>query len=158
VQAHVSKEVYMKKILLVLAAVAAMLAVAAASPGAEIPVVGKALAVGTINTPMTLKVKPGAMIVERFTVAPGGDFGWHTHGSPVAVVVTGGTLTVFDPTIADCKPFKVSKGQSFIEPPNHLHLARNDGSKPARLYAMYIGVPKSGSPNLPGKQPTGCDA
>jgi quercetin dioxygenase-like cupin family protein len=148
----------MKKIPFILAAVAATLAVAAASLGAEVPVVAKALAVGTINTPMTLKVKPGAMIVESFTVAPGGDFGWHTHGSPVAVVVTGGTLTVFDPTIAGCAPFQVSKGQAFIEPPNHLHLARNDGSKPATLYAMYIGVPKSGSPNLPGKQPTGCNA
>jgi quercetin dioxygenase-like cupin family protein len=148
----------MKKIALILAAVAATLAIASASLGAEVPIVAKALGVGTINTPMTLKVKPGAMIVESFTVAPGGDFGWHTHGAPVAVVVTGGTLTVFDPSVGGCAPFKVSKGQAFIEPANHIHLARNDGSKPATLYAMYIGVPKSGSPNLPGKQPAGCAA
>jgi len=148
----------MKKVMLILAAVTALLALAAASLGAEVPVVAKALAVGTINTPMTLEVKPGAMIVEKFTVAPGGDFGWHVHGSPVAVVVTGGTLTVFDPTIGGCAPCQVSKGQAFIEPPNHIHLARNDSTKPATLYAMYIGVPKSGSPNLPGKQPAGCDA
>ena len=38
------------------------------------------------------------MILETYTIKPGGSFGWHAHGAPVAVVVTAGTLTVFDPT------------------------------------------------------------
>ena len=91
-------------------------------------------------------------------MAPGGNFGWHTHGSAVAVVVTGGTLTVFDPLVANCAPFKVGKGQAFIEPANHIHLARNDGTKPVTLYATYLGVPKTSKPNIPGQQPSGCSA
>jgi quercetin dioxygenase-like cupin family protein len=107
---------------------------------------------------MSLKVKPGALAVEAITVNPGGSFGWHTHGAPVAVVVTSGTLTVFDPTVAKCSPFKVSKGQAFIEPANHIHLARNDTARPATLYATYLGIPKGVHSDKPGTQPAGCNA
>jgi quercetin dioxygenase-like cupin family protein len=143
--------------MLLIAVGAAALAAAATSLGAEPPVVAQPLAAGTIKSPLTVKVKPGLMVVTSITVAPGGNFGWHTHGSPVAVVVTGGTLTVFDPEIGNCAPFKVSKGQAFIEPANHVHLARNDGSKPATLYATYLGVPNGAKPNAPAKQPAGCN-
>jgi quercetin dioxygenase-like cupin family protein len=146
------------KVMLLATAAALALVVAASSFGAEPPIVAKALALGTSASPMTIKMKPGAMVLESITVAPGGNFGWHTHGSPVAVVVTGGTLTVFDPSVNGCAAFKVSKGQSFVEPANHLHLARNDGTKPATLYALYLGVPKGAQANLPGTQPAGCNA
>jgi len=138
------------------AAVAALVA-ATASFGAAPPIVAKGRAVGTIASPITVKVKPGAMVVETITINPGGTFGWHTHGAPVAVVVTGGTLTVLDPSVNNCAPFKVSKGMAFIEPANHLHLARNDGSKPVTVYATYLGVPKGAAANKPGKQPAGCN-
>ena len=139
-----------------LVAVAA-LATAATSFGAAPPIVAQPRAVGTIASPITVKVKPGAMVVESITIKPGGSFGWHTHGAPVAVVVTAGTLTVFDPSINNCAPFKVSKGKAFIEPANHLHLARNDGSTPATVYATYLGVPKGAPANKPGAQPAGCN-
>jgi quercetin dioxygenase-like cupin family protein len=147
----------MKKIVLLIAAATALVA-ATASTGAEAPVVAKALGVGTMKTPMSLQVKPGTLAVERLTVNPGGSFGWHTHGAPVAVVVTSGTLTVFDPTVANCAPFKVSKGQAFIEPANHVHLARNDGAKPATVYATYLGIPKGIHSDKPAEQPAGCSA
>src|SRR5690348_6039546 len=118
----------MKVTLAVAAAVAALVA-AAAAIAAKPPIFAQARAVGTIKTPFTLPVKPGAMVLDTITVQPGGNFGWHTHGSPVAVIITKGTLTVFDPTVGNCTPFKVSKGQSFIEPANHVHLARNDTKK-----------------------------
>jgi quercetin dioxygenase-like cupin family protein len=76
----------------------------------------------------------------------------------VAVVVTGGTLTVFDPSVAGCAPFTVSKGQSFVEPANHVHLARNDSKTPATLYVLYLGVPKSAQPNIGTAEPAGCNA
>jgi quercetin dioxygenase-like cupin family protein len=129
---------------------------AAPSLGAAPPIVAKALGLGTIKSGYTIAVKPGAMIVDKITIAPGGDFGWHTHGSPVAVTITSGTLTVFDKTVANCVPFHVSKGQSFFEPANHLHRAVNLTSKPVTLYAIYLGVPKGAAPNAPGTQPAGC--
>ena len=146
----------MKTMLLIAAASAALVA-AATSLGAVPPVVATPVAAGTIASPITVKVKPGAMVVTSITVAPGGNFGWHTHGAPVAVVVTGGTLTVFDPAIGNCAPFKVSKGQAFVEPANHVHLARNEGSKPATLYATYLGVSTGAKPNAPAKRPAGCN-
>ena len=140
------------------AAAAAALVMAAPSVGAGSPIVAKVVAQGTLASPLTIKAKAGAMIVESYTVKPGGSFGWHVHGSPVAVVVASGTLTVLDPTVANCKPFKVSKGASFFEPANHIHLARNDTSKPVVVYAVYLGVPKGGEPNVGETQPAGCNA
>ena len=86
------------------------LATAAPSLGGDAPIFAKALAVGTMKA-TTINATAGSMILDAITIKPGGSFGWHTHSSPVAVVVTGGTLTVFDPSVANCAPFKVSKGQ-----------------------------------------------
>ena len=75
--------------------------------------------------------------------SPGRSFGWHTHGSAVAVVVTAGTLTVFDP---DGREVRAVQG---VEGPG-VHRARR--SRPprterqaktrSRFYAMYLGIPK----------------
>jgi hypothetical protein len=77
------------------------LAVAAPSVAAAPPIVAKPLAVGMIKA-TTIKAQSGAAILEQITIAPGGSFGWHRHGAPVAVVVAKGTLTVMDPTIGNC--------------------------------------------------------
>ena len=91
------------------------LAAAAPSFGSGPPIVARILAVGKMQA-TTIDVKAGTTVLDSIKIAPGGSFGWHTHGAPVAVVVTAGTLTVFDPTVAGCAPVKVSKGQSFVEP------------------------------------------
>jgi len=132
------------------------LVTAAASAGANAPIVAKALAFGTMKAPIAVNLKAGAMVVDSIRVAPGGDFGWHTHGSAVAVVITSGTLTVWDPTVAGCAPQHYSKGAAFIEPAGHLHRARNEGTTPVKLYATYLGLPKGVQPNIPGKAPSGC--
>ena len=133
------------------------LAVVVPAFGGGPAIFAKALAVGTMKA-TTIQTKGGAMVLDSITIAPGGNFGWHTHGSPVAVVVTHGTLTVFDPSVAGCAPIKVSKGASFVEPANHVHLARNDGKTPVTLYALYLGVPKGAGANVPAKEPAGCNA
>ena len=133
------------------------LAVAAPTFAAGPPIIAKPLAVGAMQA-TTINATKGAMILESIKIAPGGSFGWHTHGSPVAVVVTSGTLTVFDPSVNNCAPFKVSKGSSFVEPANHVHLARNDGKTPVTLYALFLGIPKSAGATVPAAQPSGCNA
>jgi quercetin dioxygenase-like cupin family protein len=133
------------------------LAVAAPTFAAGAPIIAKPLAVGTMQA-TTINATKGSMILDSIRIAPGGNFGWHTHGAPVAVVVTSGTLTVFDPSVDGCKPFKVSKGSSFVEPANHVHLARNDGKTPVTLYALYLGVPKQAGANVPATEPSGCNA
>jgi len=135
----------------------AVVALALAGPAVASapPVFARVLAVGTMPA-TTIHATNGAMILDSIKIAPGGSFGWHTHGSPVAVVVTQGTLTVFDPAVGGCAPFMVSKGQSFVEPADHVHLARNDGKTPVTVYALYLGVPKTAMPNAAAKQPIGC--
>ncbi len=146
----------MKAKLFVLALVAGLLT-AAPSIGADPPILAQPLAVGSMQATL-IHAKTGGMILDSITIKPGGNFGWHTHGSPVAVVVTAGTLTVFDPTVGKCAPFKVGKGQSFVEPANHVHLARNDGKTTVKLYAMYLGLPKGANANAPATEPAGCTA
>jgi quercetin dioxygenase-like cupin family protein len=133
------------------------LAVAVPSLAGNPPIFAKALAVGTMRA-TTIDAKAGSMILESFKIAPGGSFGWHKHGSPVAAVVTSGTLTVFDPAIGKCAPFKVSKGQAFVEPANHVHLARNDTQTTVTVYALYLGLPKSAGANIGAAAPTDCHA
>ena len=136
---------------------AAALAVAVPAFGGGQAIFAKAIAVGTMK-PTTIQTKGGAMVLDSITIAPGGNFGWHVHSAPVAVVVTHGTLTVFDPSVDGCAPFKVPKGSSFVEPANHVHLARNDGKSPVTLYALYMGIPSGAGANIPKKQPAGCNA
>jgi quercetin dioxygenase-like cupin family protein len=145
------------KVKLLGAALVAALVSVAPSAGAGAPIVATPLGVGTMQA-TTIHAKAGAVVLDAIKIAPGGNFGWHTHGSAVAVVVTAGTLTVFDPDVAKCAPFKVSKGQSFIEPAGHVHLARNDTKTPVRLYAMYLGIPKGVQANIAGTAPNGCNA
>jgi len=133
------------------------LAGATASSASAPPIVAKALAVGAMQA-TTIHAQTGSMILDSITIEPGGNFGWHTHGAPVAVVVTSGTLTVFDPSVGGCKPFKVGKGQSFVEPANHVHLARNDGTRRVTLYALYLGIGKPSQANVAASEPDGCNA
>lgn len=149
----------MKRTLVALAAAAALaaLAIVAPSSGGTPPIFAQALAVGSFKA-TTIHTGTGAAVLDRITVKPGGSFGWHTHGAAVAVVVTAGTLTVFDPSVGGCKPFAVSKGKSFVEPADHVHLARNDGKATVELYAMYLGLPSAKVANVAAAEPAGCDA
>ena len=143
------------KTTLLLCTIAGALLAAAVAFGANPPIVGQPLAVGKM-APTTITTKGGSMIVERITVRPGGDFGWHTHGSPVAVVIQQGTLTVWDKTVGNCEPFTVTKGQSFVEPANHVHRAMNEGSQTVKLYAVFLGIPKGAQAQKAAQAPSGC--
>ena len=85
------------------------LAIAAPSFGGGQPIVAKPLAVGMMKA-TTIHATTGAMVLESIRIAPGGSFGWHTHGSPVAVVVTSGTLTVFDPSVGEVRAVQGLEG------------------------------------------------
>ena len=139
------------------ALVIAALALAAPSLATAPLILAQPVAVGHMKA-TTIHAQTGAVVLDSIKIKPGGNFGWHTHGAPVAVVVTGGTLTVFDASVNGCAPFKVSKGQSFVEPANHVHLARNDGKKTVTLYAMYLGLPNPASANAVAAKPASCSA
>jgi quercetin dioxygenase-like cupin family protein len=88
-----------------------------------------------------IKIKtrgPRDLLTAAITVDPGGSFGWHTHPGPVVVAVAAGTLSLFEVEGRRCVHRRVRAGAAFVEDGGHLHLARNDGSAPVRIYATFF--------------------
>jgi quercetin dioxygenase-like cupin family protein len=79
----------------------------------------------------------------RFSVEPGGTFGWHQHGGPVWVIVNSGTLSIYrgdDPT---CTPQLYGRGTAFLDPGDDTHLGRNETGDTVEVYAIFM-LPKNG--------------
>jgi quercetin dioxygenase-like cupin family protein len=68
------------------------------------------------------------LVVVENRVAPGGDFGWHSHPGPSLVIVKSGTATFYrgdDPT---CTPKVYQQGDAFADPTGGVvHIVRNEG-------------------------------
>ena len=139
------------------------LALAAGSPPA---VTGGVLGTGvlTVHSGVTVHLSRGSgFVMENANFPPGATVGWHSHRTPVVVAVTAGTLTLYDISGPNCTPHHYKAGQGFIEPANHIHLARNEGKTTASIDATYIGVPRSlrANPNnldVAAKRPAKCPA
>jgi hypothetical protein len=85
-------------------------------------------------------------VVATATLPPGATFGWHYHRTPILVVVTDGTLTLYEASASKCIVSRMSAGTASAaagESAHFLHLARNEGATPVSLVATYIGVPRS---------------
>jgi len=78
------------------------------------------------------------MLVTSIVVDPGGSFGWHTHPGPVLVAVSKGTLAFYEQDGARCSRSTIVAGQAFIEDGGDVHLARNEGSTPVELNAIFL--------------------
>jgi quercetin dioxygenase-like cupin family protein len=81
---------------------------------------------------------PRDMLVTSIVVDPGGSFGWHTHPGPVLVAVSKGTLALYQADEPGCPRSTVTAGQAFIEDGGDVHLARNEGSDPIELNAIFL--------------------
>jgi hypothetical protein len=135
------------------ALVAAGVAYAAAKP----LITAQPLAAARLAKPLTIRTaKPGDLIFVQAKVMPGGDFGWHLHRSPVAVAVVAGTLTLYDSADPSCSPQRITAGTGFVEQANHVHLARNEGTKPVKLFVAYLGAPRDQRPDVPASAPAQC--
>ena len=142
----------------VVATLAVALVVAGvASASGEPPIKAQALAAAKLAQPISIKTsKPGNVVFVQVNVMPGGDFGWHFHRSPVVAAVTAGTLTLYDSSNPKCAPRRITAGNAFTEAANHVHLARNEGTKPVRVMVAYLGVPSGQKPDVPAKAPSQC--
>lgn len=126
-----------------LVASASAIALAAGpSPSITGGLLGTGVLVGRSSTTVQLSHKDG-FVMENATVPAGATFGWHYHRTAVVVAITAGTLTLYDSSGAKCTPHRYRTGQGFIEPANHIHLARNEGKTKVKLDATYVGVPPS---------------
>jgi quercetin dioxygenase-like cupin family protein len=102
-------------------------------------------------------------VMEWGKVPPGAKFPWHIHRTTVVVQITKGALTLYDVASPQCGATTYSAGQGFVEPPNHIHYAINQGKTAVFYYAVYVGVPANWRKNPTPldvfvKAPTSCPA
>ena len=121
------------------------------------PITEKVLGAAGISQRYTIQVTKAAdVVVAQATVPPGASFGWHYHRAAVVVVVTSGTLTLYDSADRTCRPQRYSAGQGFTERPRHVHLARNEGHKPAVVFVTYLDLKHGVNPDVPAARPGNC--
>ena len=139
-------------------ALVAALALAAPSFGGGQPIVAKPLAVGMMKA-TTIHATTGAMVLESITIAPGGSFGWHTHGSPVAVVVTGRHAHRLRSGRHEVRAVQGVEGDSPSSSPRTMSTSHGTTpSKPVTLYALYLGLANTAKANVGVAAPAGCNA
>jgi quercetin dioxygenase-like cupin family protein len=97
------------------------------------------------------------MLVTSITVDPGGSFGWHSHPGPVLVAVSQGTLAVYEVHGSHCRRTTVGAGDAFVEDGGDVHLARNEGSTPVELNAIFLARTGTTQFLSPEPEPKGCD-
>jgi quercetin dioxygenase-like cupin family protein len=147
----------MKRLFIVAALLTALGAASSAVATGASPITEKVLGAANVSRPYTISVtKPVDVVVAKATVPPGASFGWHYHRAAVVVVVTSGTLTLYDSADRTCTPQRYSKGQGFTERPHHVHLARNEGHEPAVVFVTYLGLKHGVNPDVPAPRPGNC--
>jgi quercetin dioxygenase-like cupin family protein len=104
---------------------------------------------GVVHTDVT------KITMNKQTVTPGGTTGWHQHGGPIWVVIAAGTLTFYDGADPSCTGTVYPPGSAFMEPPNHTHLARNEGSENVVVYITFM-LPEGGAPRIDVPAPGNC--
>jgi quercetin dioxygenase-like cupin family protein len=98
------------------------------------------------------------LYVQQNTWQPGGSTGWHTHPGPSLVIVTQGTLTVYDASDPSCSPQVYSAGgnNEFVDVGSgDVHLIRNESSTVATTVAVQF-VPAGAMRRLDRPQPANC--
>jgi quercetin dioxygenase-like cupin family protein len=96
------------------------------------------------------------IVMVKFTVAPGGHFGWHQHGGPLWVVVASGTLGYYSGDDPTCTPVIFGPGSAFMDPGNVTHTARNEGADDVVIYVTFM-LPEGGLPRIDADHPGICD-
>jgi Cupin domain len=100
---------------------------------------------------------PTDTVVLTTTISPGGSTGWHSHPGPAFIVVTQGTLTVYDGNDPACTPHQYGPGTGFFDRGfGHVHIARNQGKTPVTVVQTYLNVPPGGSPRIDAPAPGNC--
>jgi quercetin dioxygenase-like cupin family protein len=133
-----------------------------ATPGSGIT--AEPLASGNLSDPISAKFKTESGNVHadvskttliKYTIAPGGVFGWHQHGGPLWVMVVSGNLTFYGGADASCTGKVYPAGSAFMDPGDHTHNARNEGSENLVIYVVFM-LPEGGVPRIDAPNPGNC--
>lgn len=138
---------------------------AQATPGAG--VVPELVTVGNLPEAVRTKLKASGfggfedgtdvtqIAVYKFTVEPGGYFGWHRHGGPVWVVVDAGMLTIYDSDDPTCTGINHAPGSAFLDVGDHVHNAWNEGDDDVVVYGTFM-LPTGGLIRVDAADPGVC--
>jgi len=135
----------LRNVALTTGALVATTAAVALAAGPSPSITGGVLGTGALIVPSSTTVhlsRSDGFVMESANVPPGATLGWHSHRTPVVVAITAGTLTLYDSSGSKCTPHRYGPEQGFVEPANHIHMARNEGPTAVSLFATYIGVPR----------------
>lgn len=82
------------------------------------------------------------LYVQQNTWQPGGTTGWHTHPGPSFVIVTQGSVTVYDGDDPSCTPHVYTAdtaSNAFVDPGDgHVHVIRNETGVVAQTIAVQL--------------------
>ena len=88
--------------------------------------------------------------------APGGSTGWHTHPGHSLIIVTAGTVTVYDGHDRRCRPQVYSVGMGFVDAGgDHVHNLRNEATVEARTIAVQL-IPADAVRRIDAEDPGNC--
>jgi quercetin dioxygenase-like cupin family protein len=142
-------------IALVVVSLATMAGVATATLGSGVTI--EPVGVGKIGR--QFKITQGndfGVVIARYTIAPGGTTGWHSHPGKAVVAIQSGELTLYRNVDGTCKTKTVGAGEGFIEIPSVVHMARNEGSAPLVFGAVLFRIPASGVTRIDQPDPGVC--
>ena len=95
------------------------------------------------------------IVMVQYIVDPGGTFGWHQHSGPVWVIVTSGTLSIYDGDDPTCTPRIYGPKSAFLDPGSSTHLGINETTEPVEIYATFM-LPEGGPPRVDAGDPGLC--
>ena len=81
------------------------------------------------------------LYVQSNVWAPGGSTGWHTHPGPSLVIVTAGTLTVYEGDDPSCTPhvYSASSANSFVDiGGGAVHIIRDESGAVAKTTVVQL--------------------
>ncbi len=149
-------------ILVLVASMAVWVGTSKATPASGLTT--EPIASGNLSGPIDAKFKSPSGVVHtdvtkitmiKQTLTPGGTTGWHQHGGPIWVVIASGTLTLYDGDDPSCTGVVYPPGSAFLDPGNHTHLARNEGSENVVVYVTFM-LPEGGVPRIDVPAPGNC--
>ena len=95
------------------------------------------------------------LIFTENRVAPGGNFGWHSHPGPSFVIVKSGTSTFYSGDDPTCTPEVHPAGTAYVDPGGDVHIARNEGTVELVLLVTRL-VPSGAAPRIDEPNPGNC--
>jgi quercetin dioxygenase-like cupin family protein len=95
------------------------------------------------------------IVTQDVVFAPGGYSGWHSHPGPAVVSVKSGTATFYQASDPSCGSNNFPAGTGFVESPNQVHIARNEGSGNLELLITYT-LPHGAAQRVDQPNPGNC--